>query len=110
MALSTVTAGCGHTVTQQFYGPGKERARRIAWMESPGGMCHPCYAAHKREQEAREYEQAVDGWMVKIRAMPRPSEADIAAVKVQLEARGIGGAREEAMRRYIAEREAEVAI
>ena len=45
MAQYTINAGCGHRVTQQLYGVERDRRRRIEWMESPSGMCNPCYKA-----------------------------------------------------------------
>ena len=54
MAQYTINAGCGHRVTQQLYGVERDRRRRIEWMESPSGMCNPCYAAHKTVQSQME--------------------------------------------------------
>lgn len=51
MAQHTVTSGCGHTTTLQLYGPMQERERRLTWMRSPTGMCNPCYAQSKRNEE-----------------------------------------------------------
>lgn len=59
MAQYEVTAGCGHTTTVQLYGPHSERERRLAWTRSAGGQCNACYAATRREQEARQREAKV---------------------------------------------------
>ena len=34
MAKYTVDHTCGHTVTHQLYGPGKDRDRKLAWLET----------------------------------------------------------------------------
>lgn len=61
MAQHTVTAGCGHTVAIQLYGPATDRQRRLDWMRSPSGMCHACYSAHKRmEEQARTESDTLD--------------------------------------------------
>ena len=68
MAKYTVTAGCGHTVEQQLYGPGKERERRLAWMRSEHGKCNPCYAALKRAEELARAEEQVRQLAATVRA------------------------------------------
>lgn len=55
----TVTAGCGHTVTVDLFGAGKERERRLAWMRSPSGKCNTCYAQGKRDEESHQHELEV---------------------------------------------------
>lgn len=58
MAQYNVKAGCGHATTVSLVGPMHDRERRLEWMRSASGMCNPCYAASKREQEqARTAEQ-----------------------------------------------------
>jgi hypothetical protein len=78
MAHYTVTAGgCGHTATIQLFGPTRERERRIAWTESPAGLCNACYAARKRAESAvahaAEVERITAGLRAKLEAAS-PSE------------------------------------
>ena len=49
MAKYDVTYGCGHEATIQLYGPGKDRDRKIEWLERDG-LCGDCYKA-KRDAE-----------------------------------------------------------
>ena len=44
-------AGCGHDYEISLYGKHIDRQRRLDWMESKTGMCNPCYAKLKREEE-----------------------------------------------------------
>lgn len=103
MAQYTVTAGCGHTSILQLAGPTVERNRRIAWMESPAGMCNPCYAAHKRAADESVLQREIDVLMAQMRAQPRPTVEQIAAVRAQIEAGQGSAARREAVRRYLIE-------
>ena len=66
MAKYTVTAGCGHTVEQQLYGPGRERTRRLEWMESTSGKCSACYAAGKREAERARVETETQAFVLQL--------------------------------------------
>ncbi len=54
MAKYGVSAGCGHEVTVELYGPEAERRRRLEWMASPTGKCNACYAQAKRTEEAAQ--------------------------------------------------------
>ena len=51
MAKYTVTHSCGHTQTHDLFGPGKDRERKIAWMENQ--PCTDCWKAEKREADAK---------------------------------------------------------
>ena len=44
-------AGCGHDYEIVLYGKHIDRQRRLDWMDSEKGMCNPCYAKLKREEE-----------------------------------------------------------
>ena len=105
MAKYTIKAGCGHTVEQQLYGPGKERARRIAWQESPAGKCNACYAVAKREEEAARAEARIAQLVGELRAATQPifTPELLASLRGQIAAAPEGDARAEAMRRYLEE-------
>lgn len=47
MAKYTVNHSCGHTQTHDLFGPGKERERKIAWLETTS--CKECWKAEQRE-------------------------------------------------------------
>ena len=90
MAKYTVTSGCGHTTTVQLYGPVAERKRRIAWMQSAGGQCNPCYAAAQQAERAEQVDAAVRRLADEIRGAVdggKISEADIAEMREQAAAR-----------------------
>lgn len=48
MAKYTVNHSCGHTQTHDLFGPGKERERKIAWLETTD--CKECWTAKQREE------------------------------------------------------------
>lgn len=48
MAKYTVNHSCGHTQTHDLFGPGKERERKIAWLETTD--CKECWIAKQREE------------------------------------------------------------
>ena len=68
MAQYTATCGCGHKVDIQLYGPERERARKLAWMRSPKGMCNACYAASKRQDETEAEEARITAIVRQIEA------------------------------------------
>ena len=53
MAQYTITRSCGHEETVRLYGPGKDRERKIAWMEQT--LCRDCY----RAEQARADEEVI---------------------------------------------------
>lgn len=48
MAKYTVTHNCGHTETHDLFGPGKERERKIAWLETTD--CKDCWLKSQRAE------------------------------------------------------------
>lgn len=45
MAKEMITFKCGHTEERSFFGPYKERARKMEWLK--GQLCSECYKAEK---------------------------------------------------------------
>jgi len=57
MAKENITFRCGHTEERQFFGPYKERARKMEWLA--GQLCSECYEAEKaRAFEAKKAAEA----------------------------------------------------
>ena len=79
MALYRISAGCGHTIEMQLYGPTSERTRRIDWMESPTGQCNPCYASRKRAEAAIVLTAEVERIAAEIRSHADQINAAVAA-------------------------------
>lgn len=52
MAKYTISHACGHSREIQLYGKGSDRERKIGWLE--GQDCPQCWAAAKRESEAKQ--------------------------------------------------------
>lgn len=52
MAKVSIEHACGHTESHQLYGPGRDRERKAAWLETT--LCYACY----KEQQQLEREQA----------------------------------------------------
>lgn len=55
MAQWTITHSCGHEETHQLYGPGTDRSRKAAWLETT--LCSECYRIElvaRREAESAE--------------------------------------------------------
>lgn len=50
MAKYNVDHICGHNQTHELFGPGKERDRKIAWLETT--ICTDCWKAEKKESSA----------------------------------------------------------
>ena len=57
MAKYDVTYSCGHSDTVQLYGPGRDRERKIEWMEE-SGLCPECYKAKMRAQRDAAHKEA----------------------------------------------------
>ena len=75
-------AGCGHDYEISLYGKHIDRQRRLDWMESKTGMCNPCYAKLKREEERKaaveretEIERLVTHGKAQLLAMPSDERA-----------------------------------
>ena len=49
---------CGHTETHTLYGPGKERERKLSWMETTD--CSECYQAALKIQRDAENAKAAE--------------------------------------------------
>lgn len=47
MAKYTVTHNCGHTQTHELFGPGKERERKITWLQTT--ECKECWIASQKK-------------------------------------------------------------
>lgn len=47
MAKYTVTHRCGHTQTHELFGPGKERDKKLSWLQTTS--CKECWMAEQRE-------------------------------------------------------------
>lgn len=52
MAKYVVTHSCGHTQVHMLFGPTKDRERKLEWMATQ--PCTECWAAQKREEEAKK--------------------------------------------------------
>lgn len=88
MAKYTINYNCGHSGEVQLYGPGRERERKIEWME--GRDCPSCYGrARRAENDAKPlgatliYNPFSDGVWFAI------TEGNTYAVKDQLKAAGL---------------------
>lgn len=57
MAKYNVTYSCGHSDTVQLYGPGRDRERKIEWMEE-SGLCPDCYKAKMQAQRDAAHKEA----------------------------------------------------
>lgn len=55
MAWTSVTYACGHTGSEQMFGPGRERDRKVEWY-ARSKLCPECYA--KQLGEKREAARA----------------------------------------------------
>lgn len=58
MAWYEINYTCGHEGRVQLYGPGREREKRIEWMER--GVCLDCLRAQKAEERKQDNTRAAD--------------------------------------------------
>ena len=85
-------AGCGHDYEIVLYGRSIDRQRRLDWMDSESGMCNPCYAKFKRDEEREaeverdaEIERLVTKGTAQLMAMPSDERVDkIYALEAEL--------------------------
>ena len=76
MAWKMVDYRCGHSIREQFYGPGKDRESRKEWKER--GVCPDCYRVQKTQELAIESKVAAEQAVAQGLPMLAGSEKQIA--------------------------------